>query len=1018
MTDSMLHRQLANYRIERLLGRGGMGQVYYGWDVKLERPVAVKVMNERFRSNPAFTERFLREARSVASWRHPNIVQVYYADQQDDLYFFAMEYVDGKSLADVMAETAGRGALMPHAEVLRLGKAIAAALDYAHEHDIIHRDVKPSNVLVAEDGRVILTDFGLSLRTDRGSHGEIFSTAHYVAPEQARRSADANAQSDLYSLGVILYEMLTGSVPFDDPSPTSVAVQHITLPPPSPRALNPALNLETEAVLLKALDKNPAQRYPTGVALMAALEKALQPGARPLLVELPPPPVPLETLVTSENNSTLLGKQIHEYRLDSLLGHGGMARVYLGFDTQLKRNVAVKVIEPSYRAHPDYIKRFEREAQAIAQLEHPNIVRLYRYGVATDPANPDDPNGLLFIVMQWIEGEDLASRLEACRRSGETMSTAEILRITRQVCEGLDYMHAKGIIHRDLKPANVLLTKEGQAVLSDFGLALLTEQGSRGEIFGSPNYISPEQAISSARVVPQSDIYSMGVILYEMFTGCPPFDAGEPLEVAMQHISAPPPSPRSLRPEMPLEVEAVILKALAKEPKERHTNGMALTEALEAALHPAPQNAAGRYGPEGGRGSERSQGALKAPPPGEPPAALSSASAAKPKPPRRRPALAFRLLRAVFLMLLIVATWGVLEYYGGLSTALNNVGLPVAAIFPPPTLTPTPTNALPTPSATPQFSATPSPAPTASLTVTATSTATPSATPTRTPTATATPTATFTPTPTPFQRTVRDKDRMPMVLIPGGEFWMGAPDEASDSQFDERPLHRVTLPDFYMDVYEVSVAQYAAYLNILGEHAPDACLGVTCLFTHSDNPESHMMWDGESHYWPEPGFENYPINYVSWNGAASYCTWVDARLPTEAEWEYAARGWDNRLYPWGNEPPDESRANFGQTDFAALKPVDAYPQGASFFGMYAMAGGVWEWVADVYDMSYYAVSPTDNPPGPKPAYRSPRTLRGGSWLSPALDLRAFNRRGAAPFTFSDFGSAAGFRCAHSQIATP
>ena len=278
MDDPLIGYQLANYRIERLIGRGGMAQVYYGWDVELHRPVAVKVIDARYRDNAAFASRFVRESRTVAGWRHENVLQVHYAGEQDGLYFFAMEYVDGLDLGQILARYAAAGELMPYDDILRIGRAIAAAVDYAHRHGVIHRDMKPSNVMVAGDGRVTLADFGLALDVEQGSMGEIFGSPRYIAPEQARRSTDAVPQSDLYSLGIILYEMLTGTVPFDDPSPTSMAVQHLTLPPPLPRSFNPDLSPAGERVLLKALSKLPQERYQSGRELMEALEAALGRG--------------------------------------------------------------------------------------------------------------------------------------------------------------------------------------------------------------------------------------------------------------------------------------------------------------------------------------------------------------------------------------------------------------------------------------------------------------------------------------------------------------------------------------------------------------------------------------------------------------------------------------------------------------------------------------------------------------------------------------------------------------------
>ena len=273
--DQLLGQTLGSYRIERLLGRGGMATVYYGVDLQLERPAALKVLDERFSGDPTYADRFVREARAMAAWRHPNIPQIYQAGEEQAVPFYAMEYIQGLDLEKALQRLAEQGQRLPANDVVRIGQAVAAALDFAHSRGAIHRDVKPSNVLLSEDDRILLTDFGLILQVDRGTQGEVFGSPHYIAPEQAHRSTDATALSDLYSLGIMLYQMLTGKVPFDDPSPTSVALQHLTLPPTPPRLLNPQLSPATEAVLLKALSKSPADRYPTGAALMAALEQSL-----------------------------------------------------------------------------------------------------------------------------------------------------------------------------------------------------------------------------------------------------------------------------------------------------------------------------------------------------------------------------------------------------------------------------------------------------------------------------------------------------------------------------------------------------------------------------------------------------------------------------------------------------------------------------------------------------------------------------------------------------------------------
>lgn len=292
---------------------------------------------------------------------------------------------------------------------------------------------------------------------------------------------------------------------------------------------------------------------------------------------------------------SLYGKQLDEYRLEDLLGRGGMARVYRALDVRLNRYVAIKVIDTPFRSDAAYLRRFEREAQAIGRLEHPNVVRLYRYGdvITDDDAGQDEPAHLLYMAMQYVQGATLAAVLDSYRRDGEFIPPEDALRISGEMAQALDYVHAQGIIHRDVKPSNILLSREGEsssyhAMLTDFGLALLDPLGTRGETFGTPHYIAPEQARSSAKAVPQSDLYSLGVILYEMFTGQLPFNAQEAMEIALQHLHEAPPPPRAVRPELSPEVEAVILKALAKAPEQRYPTGQALHAALVDAVSARP----------------------------------------------------------------------------------------------------------------------------------------------------------------------------------------------------------------------------------------------------------------------------------------------------------------------------------------------------------------------------------------------------------------------------------------------
>jgi serine/threonine protein kinase len=300
--DPLIGRTIGTFLIQHLLGRGGMARVYKGLDTTLKRPVAVKVIEEGYRTSDTYTLRFEREAQAVANLKHPNIITIFHFGRHEGLYYLVMEYVDGADLDTVSRNYTDNGELMPHNDVIRILDAIAAALDYAHSQGVIHRDVKPSNIMIERNGRPVLTDFGLALRVSEGTVGESFGSPHYISPEQARNSANAVPQSDLYSLGIVAYELLTGAVPFDDPSPTALAVQHLIAPVPSARSFNRSLSEDVERVLNKILAKNPEERYQTGqefiAALGAALEKLKQQPVKlttaevPLLppgVEPPPP---------------------------------------------------------------------------------------------------------------------------------------------------------------------------------------------------------------------------------------------------------------------------------------------------------------------------------------------------------------------------------------------------------------------------------------------------------------------------------------------------------------------------------------------------------------------------------------------------------------------------------------------------------------------------------------------------------------------------------------------------------
>ena len=264
-------QQIGAYLVRRLLGHGGMSHVYLAQDVRLGRDVALKVLDERLAGQAGFRERFLREARVAAALDHPHIVPLYDVGEYPQLYL-VMPFVAGGSIQQLLPR-----APLPLAEVANYGCQVADALGYAHRVGVIHRDVKPANVLIHADGRVMLSDFGLAKIWDGAPRSPRrrpdAGTPEYMAPEQIRGQSDT--RTDLYALGVVLYLLLTGRSPFQGTNGEAVMAAQVGQRPISPRSLNPRLSAAMEAVVLRALAKHPGERFQTAAEMSAALLGAL-----------------------------------------------------------------------------------------------------------------------------------------------------------------------------------------------------------------------------------------------------------------------------------------------------------------------------------------------------------------------------------------------------------------------------------------------------------------------------------------------------------------------------------------------------------------------------------------------------------------------------------------------------------------------------------------------------------------------------------------------------------------------
>ncbi len=253
------------YRIVELLGRGGMAEVYKAYQESLDRYVAIKLMHGFLADDEEFLRRFQREARSVATLRHPNIVQVHDFDRDEDDYFMVMEYIDGPTLKSVLEELAGKQARFPHARALNIFRDLGGALSYAHKRGMVHRDIKPANIMVDSSDHVVLTDFGIAKMvtgTQLKASGSMVGTPSYMVPEQGLGKA-GDQRSDLYSLGVVLYQLLTGHLPYQADTPLAVILMHVNDPLPDPVTINPDLSPGLQRIIQRSLAKVPTERYQT-----------------------------------------------------------------------------------------------------------------------------------------------------------------------------------------------------------------------------------------------------------------------------------------------------------------------------------------------------------------------------------------------------------------------------------------------------------------------------------------------------------------------------------------------------------------------------------------------------------------------------------------------------------------------------------------------------------------------------------------------------------------------------------
>ncbi len=504
----MIGKSILHYQIIKELGRGGMGVVYLAIDRKLNRQVAIKFLPTAVSADLDLQARFRTEARAAAALNHPNIATVHAFEESEDGTFIVMEYIDGQPIntyseAWSLARTIGA--------VLEIADGLAAA----HAHGVIHRDIKPDNILITKNNQVKILDFGLARLHDdvrKTRSGTVMGTLAYMSPEQIQGET-VDHRSDIWALGILMYELLVGKRPFDEEHDQALVYAILNEPPN--KLDRPDLPEELTALIREMLAKEVEQRMQSMTAVydnLKAVSLSITAGESKTIEK------------SAFDNSGLT--QIGDYKILRMLGEGGMGEVYLAEQEKpVRRQVALKIIKLGMDSKR-IIARFEMERQALAMMNHPGIASVFEAGT-TDKGRP-------YFVMEYVPGKPLSAFCD-----DERMSTDARLRLFADICRAVQHAHQKGVIHRDLKPSNILVARQdGQPIpkIIDFGIAKaidtqLTDQSrltAIGENVGTPAYMSPEQlGNNSEDIDTRSDIYALGVILYELLSGVLPFQLSD-----------------------------------------------------------------------------------------------------------------------------------------------------------------------------------------------------------------------------------------------------------------------------------------------------------------------------------------------------------------------------------------------------------------------------------------------------------------------------------------------------------
>jgi len=609
----------------------------------------------------------------------------------------------------------------------------------------------------------------------------------------------------------------------------------------------------------------------------------------------------------------MIDKQLGDYKITRSLGKGGFGSVWQATSSD-GNLVALKVLNPQVLENEKVVRKFFHEAMILAKLDHPNICKLLEFF-------PDGNN--YCIVMEYVKGTELKKLLQ----QQKILPFDLAFKIAKQTLEGFQYANNSGILHRDIKPANIMVDKHGNSKIMDFGIAKMSTAASHDTAASmlSIFYVPPERLDKSREIDARSDIYSLGLVFYEMFAGRRPFAATETAQIMFCHLNEIPEPPSKYAANLPPEVSHAILKALEKDPDDRFPDFKEFNNALGA---PEGEIDDDTYTVDLDKGT-----------------ILVGVDTFPVVDKTKKP------LALIASVLAILAILG-----GGVYYFLTKGSAP-SSVKTPTTIKQLPIDQPPIPGAVKNAKG--------------------------------------------FWEIKHPVDASAMVLIPSGEFTMG-----SDKYAAEKPVQQIYLDNYYIDKYLVTNRQFQKFVEETGYETDAEKEGAGMVrIGRRWKKVPGTNWKMPDGFATIEGKENHPVSQVSYNDALAYCQWAKKDLPTEAQWERAARGPSGWEYPWDKDPND-TLANFDNI-VGTTTPVDQYDKGQSYYGLHDMAGNVYQWAKDWYDTGQRE---TVNPTGPESG--TEHIIKGGSFTEGMESLRSANRDRYEP-NYSSF--LFGFRCACESI---